>query len=241
MRHLSLVPPLSDDAPLSERHSSYDPVKSSPVAVFGHGLGPKVYLELWDSGVAKATIDHFRNIRTIVPTPYEWDLLWQLFSLKTLHSDGSVRLFIDEGSNYHDVFRVIWNSRHDYDIDTYVETISRWITGDHQSVEGWSIVRFLGLGDVRRDFDKINILFFITEIAHQNRLLSPYTLMVDNTEVLREKPHLLEEMFDLCISAERWSRIGNPISIQVKLSTETLNWVNDQHPRLHDLLRQALR
>lgn len=231
-----------DAAPESER------LPTSPVTsfVFGSGRGPKVYLDSWlEEGLATCVLDHFRSIKTIVPKQPYWDLIWQLFSLKSLESEGSVNLFIKEGSNYHNVFYAIWDARHDHPEALFVGAIAKWMTNEPMTSEEWIIVRSLGLGEVHRTFDRINLLLFLTAISSQNMLLKPYVLALDGLEHIFDHPHqqqLISELFDLCLSAERWSRIGNPLTIRLEMldATRTLSQIKAVHPRLFDLIVQAI-
>lgn len=206
---------------------------TTPKATFGSGKGPRVILEGWSKvGLMQAVTHHFSNIKTLVPTPYKWDLVWRLFELKQISSMSDLSLFLDETSNYYSTFRALWEGKDFFPLTSYIPAITKWLSQQTQTSEEWFITRSLGLGEPPTEFDRVNILFFITALAGQNQLLRPYTLVLTDLEPDFESK---KDFFDLCLIAERWSRMdeGNPITIELDLPNGFLPGSG----RLGDLLR----
>lgn len=229
--------------PKSDSH----PTVPNLCAVFGTGKGGKVYLDSWlEDGLVTQVIGHFRDVKTTVPRKPYWDLVWQLFSLKTLESQGSVKLFLDQGSNYHETFFAVWGGRYNYEEGLFIHSLTKWMIGEKLAPEELDLVRSLGLNEVQNAFDRINLLFFLIALAYQNQLLKPYVLVLDGLEALEghsNQTQLLTELFDVCLAAERWSRIGSPLTVRLEMASpvKVLHLFRDNHKRLFDLVAQAIQ
>jgi len=186
---------------------------------------------------------------------YEWDLLWRLLSLEDLDVSGSQRLLIDQGHLITEMFKMIWEARfllnEGQEVSSVVLSTLNWMTSHTSEGSQQALIDrlFLSSLDVTlkptTNHDRLDLLFFLISLAQQNGLVGNVVLVLDGLDrILLDDSTIqarLNEMFDVCLTSERWSRLGTHVGLIIGYSSgRVLNAVKKLHPRLETRLRSCL-
>ncbi len=173
-------------------------------------------------------ISKLRCVGSIIP--HEWDLLWNLLTLEQLEVEGPVRDLIDQGDLFTQAFKAIWEARFRLDegreLQTFVSTLARWMTASKLTEEDRVLLGSLGLeNELETTFERLDLLFFLVTLARQNELLYPTVLAIDGLERMvtqgaSKRKESLKELYDFCVAAERWGRLGSPLGFMLGYSNE---------------------
>jgi len=170
-----------------------------------------------------------RSVGSIIP--HDWDILWNLLTLEELKvEDGPVRTLVDQGHLFTEGFKAIWEARfrleEGQELQTFVSTLSRWLTAAPLSPEEKDLLGTLGVeNELETVYERLDMLFFLATLARQNDLLFPTVLVVDGIERMltqgtSKRRELLKEFSDFVMTAERWARLGSPLGFMLGYSNE---------------------
>lgn len=191
-----------------------------------------VLADKWDEGGLvqniTARLSKMRCVGSIIP--HDWDLLWNLLTIDKLEVEDQVRLLIDQGDIFTQGFKAIWEARFRLDegreIQTFVTTLSRWMTAAKLTSEEKTLLGSLGIEhELETTFERLDMLFFLATLAHQNEMLYPTVLVIDGIERMTtqgatKRKTTLKEFYDFLIAADRWGRIGSPLGFMLGYSNE---------------------
>lgn len=184
-----------------------------------------------EQGIVNNLTQRAQKVRSIGSiTPHDWDLLWNLLTLETLEINEPVRTLVDQGHLCTELFKALWEARFRLDegqeVKTFVQAISKWMTAETLTPQQKGLLGSLGIQhSVETTYERLDVLFFLITLAHQNDLLSNLIFVLDGldkvvTQGVGQRKLLLKELFDFCIAAERWSRLGAPIGFMLGYSAE---------------------
>lgn len=208
-------------------------------------------VEGWaDQGLVNALTERLSKTRaTGSITPHQWDLLWNLLTVSDLEVQGSLRMLVDQGLSISEAFKGIWEARfrldEGQDLQSFVNLISRWMTAAELSSEERSLLGGLGIeNEPDSPFARLDMLFFLATLARQNQLLGPTVFSIDGIEAAlmknpARKKELLKELFDFCIAAERWGRLGSPLGFVLGYNGtyDAMSSFAQAHTKLADKLK----
>lgn len=181
--------------------------------------------------------------------PHEWDVLWNLLTLENLLVEDPLRMLVDQGHLITSAFKALWEARfrleEGQEVKTFVVALSRWMTGAPLDGTQRQLLGALGIErELETVFERLDMLFFLVTLAKQNDLVHELVFAFDGLDrVVVQSPTKrkvrLKELFDFCVSAERWSRLGAPVGFLLGYSKEhhPLDVIGETHPKLATKLR----
>ena len=178
----------------------------------------------------------------------DWSLLWGLCDVDDFVVDEPLREMIDQGSQYTELFRAIWEVRflldEGHDVRAYIEALARWTTEGEESDQ----LQRLRIRSRPNPRQRIDLLLFLLALAQQSNLLdAPPVFVFDGLDRALEQAaeprrFLLRGLLEMIDAIEGWASLGSPAGVLVGLAQpkKTLRQLRRRNAKLHRKIQRHL-
>lgn len=167
-------------------------------------------------GLVNAVTERFSTVQAEGSRlPYRWGLLWNLLLIEELVVEDQLELLVNQGLAVTDVFRGLWEARFQlregHGVYGVIETLSSWMTAANLTQDQRAFLDKVRIKSVvESNYERLDMLLFLATLCRQNHLLDRLTLIVDGID---RSPERAQELYDLCLTVERWARLGSPVGL----------------------------
>lgn len=190
-------------------------------------VNPKeTWCEGYFTGFLADRLSKLRSLGSIIP--HEWDLIWNLVTVDEVHLDFTLQDFVDHGKLftrlYHALMEIRKRLEDDTEVSSAVRAFGQWLAkGKVEALYDQTLLGLKDSGQMLVPYERFDACFFLATLATVNALLGPTILVVDGLEGILMNHHrkaLAKELMDLCLSIDRWARLGCPIKFVLGFTEE---------------------